>query len=151
VELAPTDVRTLLENVLDALEPTAQAKHIALRLQQVLWNVLNNAVKFTPANGLITVKMRCDDGWIEMSVTDTGKGIAADFLPHVFESFRQEEGRMVRAEGGLGLGMSITRQLVELHGGTIAATSPGPGRGSTFTIRLPALVCAPQEPQSQAV
>jgi signal transduction histidine kinase len=89
--------------------------------------------------------MGCGDGWLEVVVADTGKGIAPDFLPYVFESFRQEEGRVVRAEGGLGLGMSITRQLVELHGGTITAASAGPGRGSTFTVRLPALVCTPQQ------
>ena len=156
VELSPTDLLTLLESVLDSLEPTANAKHVTLvrelaaaathvsgdaeRLQQVFWNVLNNAVKFTPPEGLITVKMHCADGWAEIRVSDTGKGIAPDFLPHVFESFRQEEGRVVRAEGGLGLGMSITRQLVELHAGTIAAASEGPNQGSTFTIRLPVLV-----------
>ena len=101
--------------------------------------MLNNAVKFTPAEGLITVTLRCDGSWLVASITDSGKGIAPDFLPYVFESFRQEEGRVIRTEAGLGLGMSITRQLVELHGGSIAASSRGPGLGSTFTLRLPVL------------
>jgi signal transduction histidine kinase len=147
------DVRSVLETVLDGMEPTAQARSIALerelepgatramadgeRLQQVFWNMLSNAIKFTPPQGRVRATLRCADGWIEVAVSDTGKGIAPEFLPHVFESFRQEEGRVSRAEGGLGLGMSITRQLVELHGGSISAHSDGPGKGATFTLRLP--------------
>ena len=158
VELTHLDARQVLEAVLDSLEATAAAKKIVLkreigagnmgiaadpdRLQQVFWNVLNNAVKFTPEGGRVTAAIRRSDGWIEVTVTDTGKGITAAFLPYVFESFRQEEGRVVRAEGGLGLGMSITRQLIELHGGSISAASEGPGKGSTFTLRLPAAPCA---------
>jgi signal transduction histidine kinase len=155
VDLEPLDARAILASVLESLEPTAHAKSITLerelqpgvmeisadseRLQQILWNVLTNAIKFTPMHGLVRVTLKRLDGWIEINVCDTGKGIPAEFLPYVFESFRQEEGRATRAEGGLGLGMSITRQLVELHGGSISAASDGPGKGATFTIRLPAL------------
>jgi PAS domain S-box-containing protein len=155
IELADVDARQVLEPVLEGLEPTAQAKGVAIdrdvvqgslpvradaeRLQQAFWNVLNNAVKFTPKGGRVAVTIRRANGWLEMVVADTGKGIAEEFLPFVFESFRQEEGRVVREEGGLGLGMAITRKLLELHGGTISAASEGPGKGSTFTLRLPAL------------
>jgi signal transduction histidine kinase len=155
VELSPIDAREVMQTVLEGIHPSAQAKGVAVdsdigsgsmllsgdaeRLQQVLWNMASNAVKFTPPQGRVHAAMRRANGWIEIEVSDTGKGIAADFLPYVFESFRQEEGRVSRAEGGLGLGMSITRQLVELHGGSICAASPGPGQGSTFTLRLPAL------------
>jgi signal transduction histidine kinase len=155
VDLAPLDARSVLESVLDGMEPTAHAKGIGVerdlptgamavsadteRLQQVFWNVLSNAVKFTPGHGRVSVAMRRAQGWIEIVVSDTGKGITPEFLPYVFESFRQDEARISRAEGGLGLGMSITRQLVELHGGTVAAASEGLGKGATFTIRLPSL------------
>lgn len=155
VELEPLEARSVLETVVEGVIPTAKAKGIALdfhgepgstrvaadseRLQQVFWNLFNNAVKFTPEGGRISCAVRRINGWIEVVVNDTGKGIAPEFLPYVFESFRQEEGRMVREEGGLGLGMSIARQLVQLHGGSIAAESPGVGQGATFTVRLPAL------------
>jgi signal transduction histidine kinase len=155
VELAPLDARAILTLVLDGVEPTAHAKGIALerdlqpgsmqisadaeRLQQMFWNVLTNAIKFTRAHGRVHVTLGRTNGWVEVTVTDSGKGIAPEFLPYVFESFRQEEGRVTRAEGGLGLGMSITRQLVELHGGSISAASAGLEKGATFTIRLPAL------------
>ena len=155
IEMTPLDARSVLEMVLLGVEPTAAAKGVTIhrelgtlssrvaadseRLQQVFWNLLNNAVKFTPPGGRVTVSLRRSNGWLEVVVVDTGKGIAPDFLPYVFESFRQEEGRVVRAEGGLGLGMSITRQLVELHGGSVSAASPGPGQGATFVVRLPAL------------
>ena len=155
VELKPVDARAAMESALEGVEPAANARGVAIerdlteealrvsgdaeRLLQVFWNVLSNAVKFTPDGGLVRAAMHRADGWIEAVVADTGKGIDPDFLPFVFESFRQEEGRLVRAEGGLGLGMSITRHLVELHGGSISAASEGPGKGSTFTVRLPAL------------
>ena len=155
VELGQVDVRAVLEQVLVSLDPTASAKSINLerelpegtprvhadaeRLQQIFWNLLNNAIKFTPKGGRVHASLRRVDGWIEVAVSDTGKGITPEFLPHVFESFRQEEGRISRSEGGLGLGMSITRQLVELHGGSIAAESEGVGKGATFRLRLPAM------------
>ncbi|HXF79961.1 MAG TPA: HAMP domain-containing sensor histidine kinase, partial [Usitatibacter sp.] len=156
IDLAPRDVRPILEGVLDGITPTARARGVlvvreiepgpmevkadAERLQQVFWNLLSNAVKFTPAGGRVTARMGRSEGWVEVVIADTGKGIAADFLPHVFERFRQEEGRVVRSEGGLGLGMSITRYLVELHGGKITAASAGPDQGATFTLCLPAIV-----------
>lgn len=155
VDLTPVDARAIMESVLEGIYPAAQAKGVTIdrdkgsgamrvcgdpeRLQQIFWNVASNAIKFTPPGGRVHAVMRRTAGWIEVEVTDTGKGIAATFLPYVFESFRQEEGRIARAEAGLGLGMSITRQLVELHGGSISAESPGPAMGSTFTVRLPAL------------
>ncbi|HEY0784203.1 MAG TPA: ATP-binding protein [Thermoanaerobaculia bacterium] len=107
------------------------------RLQQVAWNLLSNAVKFTPAEGVIDVWVERTETAIQLRVTDTGKGIGASFLPHVFERFRQEEGSFIRSQLGLGLGLSIVRQLVELHGGTVTADSAGPGNGSTFTVSLP--------------
>ena len=108
------------------------------RLQQVFWNIVTNAIKFTPQGGRVRAEMRCVDSWVEASVTDTGRGISPEFLPYVFEHFRQEETGN-RSGGGLGLGMAITRKLVELHGGSIFAASEGPGRGATFTVRLPAV------------
>lgn len=155
MELVAVDLLPILERVLDDIAPTARTKGIAIgrdfgagatriaadpeRLQQVFWNLLTNAVKFTPAEGRIEARVQRAGSSVVIAFADTGKGIAPDFLPYVFESFRQEEGRSERAEGGLGLGMSITRQLVELHGGTIAVASAGPEKGSTFTVRLPAL------------
>ena len=155
MDVARVDARSILETVLDGVDMTAKTRGVTVvrdiepgalevngdpeRLQQAFWNVLSNAVKFTSAGGRVSVSMRRRQGWIEIVVIDTGKGIAPEFLPYVFESFRQEEGRAVRTEGGLGLGMAITRRLVELHGGTIAAESAGPDLGSTFTLRLPGL------------
>jgi signal transduction histidine kinase len=106
----------------------------------VLWNLLTNAIKFTPAGGRVVVSVRHQGEDVELSVSDTGVGITADFLPHVFERFRQADGSFTRGHGGLGLGLSIARSLVEMHGGTIEASSEGPNRGATFTIRLPAAV-----------
>lgn len=110
-----------------------------LRLQQIAWNVLNNAVKFTPAGGNIEISLGNDDSGAVLKVTDTGQGIDASFLPHVFEMFRQADGSNRRRHGGLGIGLALVRQLVQLHGGTISAESDGPNRGSQFTIRLPLL------------
>ena len=139
--------------------PNLQVLGDATRLQQVVWNLLSNAVKFTPAGGRVEVRLeqiggdRGDGGdrgaessqsthppaSAQITVTDTGKGIAADFLPHVFDHFRQESSATTRQFGGLGLGLAIVRYLVELHGGTIQADSPGEGQGATFTVRLPLL------------
>ncbi len=107
------------------------------RLQQVLWNLLANAVKFTPRGGTVHVRVRNDGGHVEVAVTDTGQGIPPEFLPHVFERFRQADSSMKRSHSGLGLGLAITRQLVELHGGTVAVASDGANRGATFTVRFP--------------
>jgi signal transduction histidine kinase len=109
----------------------------AARLQQIVWNLVSNGVKFTPAGGRVDVRLRTDQAHAEISVSDTGMGIAPDVLPFVFERFRQADSSLTRAFGGLGLGLAIVRHLVELHGGTVHASSDGPGRGSTFSVRLP--------------
>jgi signal transduction histidine kinase len=109
----------------------------AVRLQQIVWNLLSNAVKFTPRGGRVLARAWREGGQACVEVSDTGAGIAPEFLPHVFDRFRQADGRITRQHGGLGLGLAIARHLVEMHGGTIAAESPGPGAGSTFRVRLP--------------
>jgi len=146
IELAP-----VVEAALDAVRDAAEAKTIALetefdaaigpvrgdpdRLQQVVWNLLANAIKFTPAAGRVTVRTRAAGGEIEITVTDTGQGIDRDFLPFVFDRFRQSDS--ARGSGGLGLGLALVRHLTELHGGTVDAHSDGAGKGATFTVRLP--------------
>ncbi|MGG6237020.1 PAS domain-containing protein [Nodosilinea sp. AN01ver1] len=144
----------VVESALETVKTAAAAKSIALqldldrtvrvagdaaRLQQIVGNLLSNAVKFTPENGQITVILRSHSDQAEISVNDTGIGISPDFLPHLFESFRQEDISITRKHGGLGLGLAIVRQLVEIHSGTITAHSPGEGQGATFTVRLPQL------------
>ncbi|MBR8834211.1 MAG: PAS domain S-box protein [Stigonema ocellatum SAG 48.90 = DSM 106950] len=109
------------------------------RLQQVFWNLLSNAIKFTPSGGSVEVRLECVDRYAQITVSDTGRGINADFLPYVFDYFRQADSSTTRKFGGLGLGLAIVRQLVELHGGTIQAESPGEGQGATFTAKLPLL------------
>jgi PAS domain S-box-containing protein len=147
------NVAPLVNGVVESFRPTAQAKHITLRaildqragpiagdrdrLQQVVWNLVSNAVKFTPAGGRVDVRCERTNGEVEIGVTDTGKGIPATFLPHIFDRFRQADATSTRAHGGLGLGLSIVRHLVELHGGTVSATSAGEGKGATITVRLP--------------
>ena len=123
----------------------------ATRLQQVVWNLLANAVRFTPAGGRVEIRLRRADRVAVLTVTDSGRGIAAELLPHVFDRFRQGESGPARSHGGLGLGLSIARQLVELHGGTIEAASPGEGGGATFTVRLPLMgVAAGPGPEPSA-
>lgn len=152
------DVRSVVlaevvEAAADAMRPAAQAKNIRLqvlldpqagpvsgdpdRLQQVVWNLLSNALKFTPKGGRVQVRLERINSHVEITVTDTGQGISAEFLPHVFDRFRQADSSHTRAVGGLGLGLTIVRQLVELHGGTVQATSAGEGQGTTFTVCLP--------------
>jgi PAS domain S-box-containing protein len=153
IDLAPVHVAPLLGEVIDGLALAIDAKRIVLerqidadadvvtadrtRLQQVFWNVLSNAVKFTDERGRITVSLGRIGADVVIDVTDTGHGIAPEFLPFLFEPFRQGDSRFKRSHGGLGLGLTIAKQLVELHGGTIRARSDGIGRGSTFTILLP--------------
>lgn len=152
------DLRDLLRSTLRELQPAADRRRVRLevtgelpaatvmgdyrRLQQVLWNLVHNAVKFTPDGGRVDTRLRIDDGSVEISVTDTGCGIRPEFLPFVFERFRQESGIPNDGTAGLGLGLSISRQLVELHQGTIQAASDGPGTGATFVVRLPCLGAA---------
>ncbi|MFW9264371.1 PAS domain S-box protein [Nostoc sp. CALU 546] len=143
----------LVEAAIDTVYPAAQAKEISIncrfdpevevvvgdanRLQQVVWNLLSNAVKFTPKGGRVDVQLERIESYVEIRVSDTGGGIAAEFLPHVFERFRQADSSTTRSHGGLGLGLAIVRHLVELHGGTVSAESPGIGQGATFVISLP--------------
>jgi len=146
-------VATFVEAAIESVRHAATAKAITLdvviaedagsivgdadRLQQVVWNLVSNAVKFTPPRGKVEVRARRESGALEIVVRDTGGGIPADLLPHVFERFRQGDATKTRAHGGLGLGLAIVRHLVELHGGTVQATSAGVGRGSQFTVSLP--------------
>jgi len=108
------------------------------RLQQVFWNLLHNAIKFTPHGGRVHVSVVRGAGAVQILVEDSGRGISREFLPHVFERFRQEDSSTTRESQGLGLGLSISRHLVELHGGSVTASSPGVGQGATFTVELPA-------------
>jgi PAS domain S-box-containing protein len=126
-----------LETHLDADPPLISGD--TDRLQQIVWNLVSNAMKFTPQGGRITVTVASTASHVEIVVTDTGRGISRDFLPHIFERFRQADGAFSREYGGLGLGLAIVRELVELHGGTVHATSDGPGKGSTFRVELPVL------------
>jgi CheY-like chemotaxis protein len=112
------------------------------RLQQVVWNLLSNAVKFTPKGGRVQVVLERVNSHVEIAVSDTGQGIAAEFLPHVFERFLQADRGPSRTHGGLGLGLAIVRHIAELHGGTVHAESPGPGKGAVFTLKLPLVVLA---------
>jgi CheY-like chemotaxis protein/two-component sensor histidine kinase len=123
-----------LQPVLEALDPVLGD---AARLQQVVFNLLDNAVKFTPAGGRVQIVTRRPNSHVELTVTDTGEGIASDFLPHIFDLFRQGEAGSRRRHGGLGLGLAIARQLVEQHGGSLTAASAGAGQGSRFTVVLP--------------
>ena len=107
------------------------------RLQQIVWNLVSNAVKFTPSGGTVAVRLAMIDGRLQIVVADTGIGIHAEFLPHLFERFRQGDDAGTRSRGGLGLGLAISRQLIELHGGSIAAESEGEGKGSRFIVTLP--------------
>jgi len=154
----PVDLIAIAESVISAEMLAAQAKNIRIvtefepgagpiygdttRLQQIFWNLLSNAIKFTPRNGRVKVTVRSEGTRIVVRVSDTGVGIEAKFLPHVFERFRQQDSGMDRSYGGLGLGLSIVKHLVELHGGSVEAQSPGVGRGSTFSVSLPALTSA---------
>ncbi len=149
----PVDPGPVLHAAMTTVHPAAAAKGIEIlasvppliprvlgdegRLQQIIWNLLSNAVKFTPRGGTITVRLVVDGSLLRLTVTDTGKGIEPEYLPHVFEPFSQEDGSMTRSHEGIGLGLSIVRALVELHGGRIRVASDGAGLGATFTVELP--------------
>ncbi len=157
LDVQRVDLAKVIEAALGTVQPAIAAKHITLRtelaaeasamcvdvlgdpgrLQQVLWNLLSNAVKFTPGGGTVQVALARDGGDALVRVSDSGIGIAPEFLPHVFDRFRQQDASITRRHGGLGLGLAIVRQLVELHGGTIEADSAGENAGTTFTLRLP--------------
>jgi signal transduction histidine kinase/ActR/RegA family two-component response regulator len=155
LDARPVDPSFFIEAAIEAVRPAAEAKDIHLqkviatglssvsgdpaRLQQVVWNLLSNAIKFTPRGGSVAVRLEQVDSYVEISVSDTGDGIRAEFLPYVFDRFRQADGTTTRQHGGLGLGLAIVRQLVEMHGGTIEARSAGEEKGATFVVRLPLL------------
>jgi signal transduction histidine kinase/ActR/RegA family two-component response regulator len=150
------DLPDLIEGALEALAPAAEAKGIRVhsvlaspgapvsgdpgRLQQVVWNLLSNAVKFTPRDGRIQIKLERVRSHIEITVSDTGQGIHADVLPHVFDRWRHGESSRIRDSGGLGIGLALVRHLVELHGGSVFAESAGEGQGATFVVKLPLMV-----------
>jgi signal transduction histidine kinase/CHASE1-domain containing sensor protein len=162
LELHPMEVVPVVENAINVVRPTADAKGIKIetyfdstpamisgdanRLQQVVWNLLSNAVKFTNSGGRVCVKVSQGDGAVEVTVSDTGQGISKEFLPFVFDRFRQADSTTTRQHGGLGLGLAIARHLVEIHGGSINAESRGEGRGATFTIKLPLVESAASVP-----
>jgi len=153
LDIQPVSIAAVFETVVSALKPAADARSITLRqldgpgagevladasrLQQIVWNLLSNAIKFTSPGGHVTLAAERAPAEVTLTVSDDGPGISPDFLPHVFERFRQAESTEARTHGGLGLGLAIVRQLVELHGGTVEAQSDGLGRGATFTVRLP--------------
>ncbi len=153
LSVRPVDLGTIIIAAVEGLRPAADAKKIRLdlqldsapwqvsgdpdRLQQVAWNLVSNAVKFTPRGGRVLVRLARAESQVEMTVSDTGRGIAPEFLPHVFDRFRQADATSTRGHGGLGLGLAIVRQLVELHGGTVWADSAGESLGATFTVSLP--------------
>ncbi|HEY9834400.1 MAG TPA: response regulator [Stenomitos sp.] len=151
----PVQLVSVIEAVMETVRPAAQAKEIGLqsvldptsglvagdsdRLQQVIWNLVSNAIKFTPKGGCVQVRLETVNSQVEITVTDTGKGIDPEFVPYVFERFRQADSSSTRVYSGLGLGLAIVRHLVELHGGTVYAHSAGEDKGATFTVKLPRL------------
>ncbi len=153
LDVRQVDPSSFIEPAIEALHPAAEAKDVRIqkvmdtgvvsvagdpaRLQQVAWNLLSNAIKFTPKGGKVQVRLERINSHIEIAVSDTGIGIKPEFLPHVFERFRQADQKTTRQHGGLGLGLAIVRHLVELHGGTVEADSPGEGQGTTFVVKLP--------------
>ncbi|WP_243147048.1 ATP-binding protein [Scytonema sp. UIC 10036] len=153
LDIQEMNLTSVIQSAIESLLPTVQAKEIRLqtlfdvlphpmagdpnRLQQVVWNLLSNAIKFTPKGGRVRVSLEQVNSHVELTISDTGQGIKPEFLPYVFDRFRQADGSTTRQFGGLGLGLSIVKQLVELHGGTVQAASPGEGQGAQFTVVLP--------------
>ncbi len=153
LDVKPIDIQAVVQAAVDVVEPGAAAKRVEIRsrfddkvipvnadadrLQQAIWNVMSNALKFTSAGGTIDVAVAAQGRVVTITVADTGQGISAEFLPYVFDRFRQADASASRRHGGLGLGLALTRQIIELHGGSIEAESAGVDRGSTFSIRLP--------------
>ncbi|MEH1836812.1 MAG: response regulator [Nostoc sp.] len=152
LNMMPVNLASTIEAAMDTVHLAAEAKTIQIqtmldpmgkvlgdsaRLQQVFWNLLSNAVKFTPLEGKVNVRLECIDAQAQITVSDTGKGIHPDFLPHVFDYFRQGDSTTTRKFGGLGLGLAIARHLVEMHGGTVSAESLGEDKGAIFTVKLP--------------
>jgi CheY-like chemotaxis protein/two-component sensor histidine kinase len=164
LDLHPIDLTPVIEAAVNVVRPTAEAKGIRIetefesqptvitgdanRLQQIVWNLLSNAIKFTPSGGSVCLSVHEIDTQVEVRVSDTGQGISRDFLPFVFDRFRQADSTSTRHHGGLGLGLAIARHLVEIHGGTIMAESPGEGKGATFSVRLPSVESDPSSSKS---
>jgi CheY-like chemotaxis protein len=160
LDIQPVELLLIVENAVTTVQPAADAKGVRIqtivdplvgpvsgdpgRLQQVMWNLLSNAVKFTGKNGRLQLRVERVNSHVEIIVSDTGVGIKPEFLPYVFERFRQAEGGTTRTSGGLGLGLAIVRHIVEMHGGTVEAASAGEGQGATFTVRLPLMIVHPQ-------
>lgn len=165
LEVQPVDLTAVIEAAVDVMHPAAEAKEIEVhqtfvverevitgdpdRLQQIVSNLLSNAIKFTPSGGRVDIRLERADPHVRISLTDTGKGISSEYLPYVFERFHQADGSSTRRHSGLGLGLSLVRNLVELHGGTVHAESPGEGCGATFTVNLPLRAVRPQAPDAQ--
>jgi CheY-like chemotaxis protein/anti-sigma regulatory factor (Ser/Thr protein kinase) len=154
LDMAPVALDEVVGNVLLSMAPTSSAKGVEVsfprastqevqvlgdesRLQQIVWNLISNAVKFTPAEGQVEVRVEHDDSHASVIVRDSGEGIESEFLPYVFDRFRQADSSSTRKHGGLGLGLAIVRHLAEMHGGSVHAESAGVGAGATFTLRLP--------------
>jgi CheY-like chemotaxis protein/nitrogen-specific signal transduction histidine kinase len=164
LNVEPVDLPAILHESCATVLPAADAKGVRVetvidplttpvsgdpdRLQQIIWNLLSNAIKFTPRSGKVQVRLARVNSHVEITVSDTGRGIAADFLPFVFERFRQGDATFSREHGGLGLGLAIAKQLAELHGGTVSASSGGVAQGATFTVTLPLMII--HSPASEA-
>ncbi|MBE9180822.1 MASE1 domain-containing protein [Oculatella sp. LEGE 06141] len=164
LNVRPMDLPPVIEAAIEAMRPAADAKGILLqsrldstagpvsgdpdRLQQMLWNLLSNAIKFTPQGGRVEVRLSRTSRYAEIAVIDTGRGINPEFLPYVFERFRQADGSITRSHGGLGLGLAIVRHLTELHGGMVQAVSSGEGEGATFTVKLPLMAVVQETHQT---
>ena len=156
LDVRPMELQPVIESAIDSVRPAIEAKGLRLetvldpragpvsgdpaRLQQVVWNLLSNAVKFTEKGGQVQVRLERANSHAEITVSDTGCGIRTEFLPHVFDRFRQADGSSTRPHGGLGLGLAIVRHMVEMHGGAVEAFSPGEGRGARFTVKLPLMI-----------
>ena len=168
LEPQPVELSGVIEGAIDGVRPAAEAKNIqivaaldhnaglvmgeAVRLQQVIWNLLSNAVKFTPNHGRIDIELNSDGKDVKVVIRDTGEGIEPEFLPHIFERFRQADSSSKRVHGGLGLGLSIVSSLIEMHHGVVHAASDGKGKGSTFTITLPVMELPElHQPASQSI
>jgi len=161
LDVRPVELATVVEAAIDAVRPAADAKGIRIetildpragpisgdpnRVQQIVWNLAANAVKFTGKGGRVQVRLQRAGSYVEIVVSDTGQGVSPEFLPYVFDRFRQADATSTRRHGGLGLGLAIVRHLVEMHGGTVFAASPGDGLGATFTVRLPLIVTRLEE------
>ena len=165
LDVQPVELPLIVDNAVATVQPAADAKGLRIqtiidprvgpvsgdpgRLQQVVWNLMSNAVKFTPKKGRVQVRLERVNSHVELVVSDTGAGIRPDFLPYVFERFRQADGGTTRRTGGLGLGLAIVRHIVEMHGGTVEASSAGEGKGATFRVRLPLMIVQPDATETR--